>query len=70
MHVNGVFYWLELNNRTVAYKYSCRRCYCIPLRETDPYVVDRSAMLGKSKDGLLQYGRSNCALYWNQNMGS
>lgn len=54
----------------MAYEYSCRRCYCIPLHETDPYVVDRSAMLGKSKDGLLQYGRSNCALYCNQNMGS
>ncbi|KAK9999349.1 hypothetical protein SO802_018952 [Lithocarpus litseifolius] len=30
------------------------------LPETDPYVVERSAMLGESKDGLLQYGRSDC----------
>ena len=60
VHVNGVFYWLELNNRIVAYEYGCLRCYCIPLPETNPYVAERSAMLGESKDGQLQYGRSNC----------
>ena len=47
MHVNGVFYWLELNNRLVAYEYDYDRCFCIPLLESDSYVVELSAMLGE-----------------------
>ena len=47
MHVNGVFYWLELNTRLVAYEYDYDHCFCIPLLESDSYVVELSAMLGE-----------------------
>ena len=60
MHVNGVFYWLKLNNCLVAYEYDYDCCFCIPLLESDSYIVELLAMLGESKDGISQYGRSNC----------
>ena len=60
VHVNGVFYWLKLNNRLVAYEYDYDCCFCIPLLESDSYVVELLAMLGELKDGISQYGRSNC----------
>ena len=55
-HVNGVFYWLELNNRLVAYEYGYDRCFCIPLPESDNCVVELSAMLGESKMGFSSMG--------------
>lgn len=54
--VNGVFYWLELDNGLLAYEYGSRLCRFIPLPEPDP--EEGSIILGVSKDGLLQYGRS------------
>ena len=44
----------------MAYQYDYDRCFCIPLPESDSYVVELSAMLGESKDGISQYRRSNC----------
>ncbi len=55
--VNGVFYWLELYNGLLAYEYGSRRCSFIPWPEPD--LEEGSIILGVSKDGLLQFGRSH-----------
>ncbi|KAK3035441.1 hypothetical protein RJ639_032866 [Escallonia herrerae] len=62
--INGVYHWLESQNRVLAYDSKSSlgldediaQVICLP----DRYIgTQRSSVLGKSKDGLLQYGYSD-----------